>query len=347
MLKIVKFAGPNQLSMNTPLVSINIPVYKCENYIYRCLDSVKNQTYKNIEIILVNDCTPDNSIVIINDYISQNPELNIKLYHLETNQGLSVVRNKGIEESSGKYIYMLDSDDYITADCIEKLLLNAEQYQCQITVGESVCEFEDSGERKQMFKINSITDIIKGNHEIFRSFVNGNYPVIGPNKLYLKSFILNHNLHFVKGLYSQDELWAFHCAEKLESISFIKDITYVYFMNSGSTIFNKKRINFENHQTIVEWFTKSYNKTTDQVRKQLIRKKLINFKKLTLQMQYKSMRNDVEYWKQNYNRMKKAPSLTFLDYFSSDFTKQQKKENFLLNLPVYIGFKLFKKRYEG
>ncbi|MGU9939086.1 glycosyltransferase family 2 protein [Empedobacter brevis] len=332
---------------SSPLVSINIPVYKCENYIYRCLESVKNQTYRNIEIILVNDCTPDNSIAIINEYISQNPELNIKLHHLEKNQGLSVVRNKGIDESSGKYIYMLDSDDYITADCIEKLVLNAEHYQSEITVGESICEFENSGERKQMFKISSQIDSIKGNNEIFNSFVDGVYPVIGPNKLYLRLFITNNNLRFIEGLYSQDELWAFHCAEKLESISFIKDITYIYFMNSGSTIFNKKKINFENHQTIVEWFSKSYRATNDQTRKKLIRKKLIGFKKLTLQMQYKSMRNDPEYWMQNYNRLKKAPSLTLSDYFSSDFTTQQKKENLLLNLPVNLGFKIFKKRYEG
>ena len=93
-----------------------------------------------------------------------------------------------------------------------------------------------------MFQINSNKNLIKGNEKIFDSFVNGVYPVIGPNKLYLKSFINQHQLKFVKGLYSQDELWAFHCAEKLDSISFIKDITYIYFMNSGSTIFNKKKI---------------------------------------------------------------------------------------------------------
>jgi len=333
--------------MTNPLVTINIPVYKCENYIYRCLESVRNQTYQNLEIILVNDSTPDNSVQIIQDYIQTYPELNIQLYHLEENQGLSVVRNKGIDLSNGKYIYMLDSDDYISENCLEKLVINSEQYNCEITVGESICEFEDTGERKQMFQINSNKNLIKGNEKIFDSFVNGVYPVIGPNKLYLKSFINQHQLKFVKGLYSQDELWAFHCAEKLDSISFIKDITYIYFMNSGSTIFNKKKINFENHQTIVEWFTKSYNSSHDGIRRKLIRKKIVNFKKLTLQMQYRCMRDDVEYWRINYNRLKKAPSLTISDYFSSDFSKQQKKENLLLNLPTNLGFKLFKKRYEG
>lgn len=330
-----------------PLVSINIPVYKCEDYILRCLNSVKNQTYKNLEIILVNDCTPDNSVEIINTFIKANPELNITLYHLEENEGLSIVRNKGIAESTGKYIYMLDSDDYISDNCIEKLVENSEKNKCEITVGESICEFEDTGEKKQMFKIKSPLPFIKGNNEIFKAFVEGYYPVIGPNKLYLRAFIEKHKLRFVKGLFSQDELWAFHCAEKLESISFIQDITYIYYMNSGSTIFNKKKINFENHQTIVEWFTKSYQQTRDTVRKKMIRKKIIGFKKLTLQMQFKAMRDDVDYWKKNYKRLKKAPGLTLSDYLSSDFTKEQKKENLLLNLPTSMGYKVFKKRYEG
>ena len=332
---------------NLPLVSINIPVYKCEQYIFRCLESVKNQTYKNLEIILVNDCTPDNSISIIEEYMTLNKELNIQLHHLTTNQGLSVVRNTAIDKSTGKYIYMLDSDDYITADCIKKLVDNAEEYNAEITVGESICEYEDTGDKKQMFRITSDKNIIRGNKAIFEAFVNGKYPVIGPNKLYVRSFIVNHKLRCVKGLFSQDELWAFHCAEKLESISFIQDITYIYYMNSASTIFNKKKINFENHQTIVEWFTKSYKSTNDPIRKKLIRKKIVGFKKLTLQMQYKSMRNDTAYWKQNYNRLKKAPSLTISDYLSDDFTPQQKKENLLLNLPTHLGYKIFKKRYEG
>ncbi|MGV0966547.1 glycosyltransferase family 2 protein [Empedobacter falsenii] len=332
--------------MNTPLVSINIPVYKCENYIIRCLESVKNQTYQHLEIILVNDCTPDNSVQLIEKFSESNPNLTIKIIHLESNQGLSVVRNRGIDESIGKYIYMLDSDDYITESCIEKLVSNSEKYNCEISVAETICEYEDTKERVQYLKINHRDPLLIGNDLIFERFADFDWPIMGPNKLYLRSFIIDNNLRFIKGLFSQDELWAFHYAEKLNSISFIKDITYIYYLNSASTVYNKTKINFENHQTIIEWFVKSYQATKDKRRKLLIRKKIIIFKKTTLQMQYKSMRNDVEYWKKNYNRLKKAPSLTFSDYLSSDFSKEQKKENLLLNLPSNLGFKIFKKRYE-
>lgn len=327
-----------------PLVSINIPVFKCEDYIIRCLDSVKNQTYQNLEIILVNDCTPDNSIQLIEEYFKNNPALNSQIYHNEKNQGLSVVRNKAIEKSSGKYIYMLDSDDYITPNCIEELVEISEETHSDITVGETICWDSNEGKEKNLFPIRASEDSIEGNDLIFERFIEGDWPIIGPNKLYNREWILTNNLKFIPGLFSQDELWAFHCAFKLNKISFYKHKTYIYYLHGASTIFNKKKINFENHQTIVEYFTKGFLES-DSTKKQLIKKKLISFKSTTLMMQWRSMRADIAYWKQNYNRLKKAPSLSLSDYFSSDFTLNEKKQNFYLNLPTEIGFRLFKKRY--
>lgn len=333
--------------MENPLVSINIPVYKCENYIIRCLESVKAQTYPHLETILVNDATPDDSVALIERFMEENPQLNMRIFHLDQNRGLSVVRNRGIEESDGKYIYMLDSDDYITPDCIEKLVANSELHQCEISVAETICEQSETGERMFLFKIKSAEKVLKGNALIFERFVKGEWPVIGPNKLYLREFINRNNLRFVPGLYSQDELWAFHCAEKLSSISFIDNVSYIYYLHGKSTIFNKKKINFENHQTIVEWFSRSFHTATDPERRKWIRKKIVNFKDLTLTMQWRSMREDAAYWKQNYRRLKKAPSLILADYLSSDFSAREKKANIYYNLPVELGYRLFKKRYDG
>lgn len=328
-----------------PLVSINIPVYKCENYILRCLESVKNQTYKNLEIILVNDATPDNSIEIIEKFISENPDLNIQLLHHEKNSGLSVVRNTGIDNSSGKYIYMLDSDDYISNDCIEKLVELAEKENTDIVVGETICLDSTDGQEKLLFPIRAEEKAYEGNDFIFERFIAGDWPIIAPNKLYNREWILKNELKFIPGLYSQDELWAFHCAFKINKIAFLKELTYIYYLHGASTIYNKTKVNFENHQTIVEWFTKAYQETNSK-RKQLIKKKLIGFKETTLQMQWKSMRDDVPYWKQNYARLKKAPKLSLSDYFSSEFTTDQKKRNLFLNLPTELGYRLFKWRYE-
>lgn len=331
--------------MNQPLVSINIPVYKCEKYVYRCLESVKNQTYPNLEVILINDCTPDNSLEVIEQFKKDNPQFEFKLIHLPENKGLSVVRNTGIESSTGKYIYMLDSDDYITSDCIEVLVEVSEREKSEITVGETVCYDSNDDKEKSLFPIKTDRKVIEGNDLIFTRFVVGDWPIIGPNKLYRRDWIIKNDLRFIKGLYSQDELWAFHCAHKLNKITFLKKKTYIYYLHGASTIFNKTKINFENHQTIVEWFTKSYHESNHK-KKQLIKKKVISFKETTLQMQWKSMREDKDYWKTNYTRLKKAPKLSFMDYFSSEFSKNQKKINFLQNLPTELGYRLFKWRYE-
>src|SRR5690554_4042262 len=153
------------------LVSINIPVYKCENYILRCLDSVKNQTYQNLEIILVNDATPDNSIEIIEKFISENPDLNIKLLHHEKNSGLSVVRNTGIDNSSGKYIYFLDSDDEITEDCIELFVKEIEDKKVQMVLAQNrwINTFDNSI-KELGFPTLAPKKVYRNNEEIFEAY---------------------------------------------------------------------------------------------------------------------------------------------------------------------------------
>lgn len=329
------------------LVSINIPIFKCEKYIYRCLESVKNQTYRNIEIILVDDCSPDESIKIVEKFIDENSQLSIQLISHKENSGLSVVRNTGINNSNGKYIYFLDSDDDITNDCIEKLVFNAEKNNTELVIAQNrwINTFDNST-KDYGFPTNSSKKIYKSNLEIFKNYCQSAFPVSSWNKLVRLDFIKNNKIYFIPGLYAQDELWMFHIMEKINSLSIIDNITYNYYLHSDSVIFNRTKKNSENHQTILEWVTKSYNSTKDEERKILIKKWIINFKTLIIQMQWKILK-DGSYFKINYNRMKKAPSLSLFDYFSTKFNKKEKKENLLLNLPTSIGFKIFKKRYEG
>lgn len=97
-------------------VSVIIPIYKTEEYLKECIDSVINQTYKNIEIILINDGSPDNSEQICLEYCEKYS--NIKYYH-QKNQGVSIARNVGISKAEGEYVFFLDSDDYIDKNFIK------------------------------------------------------------------------------------------------------------------------------------------------------------------------------------------------------------------------------------
>ena len=112
-------------------ISVIIPVYNVEKYLSKCLDSVVNQTLKDIEIIVVNDGSPDNSQKIIDDYTKKYK--NIKSF-VKKNGGLSDARNFGIKKASGKYIAFLDSDDYVTEDMYEKMYKKAISHNFDIVV---------------------------------------------------------------------------------------------------------------------------------------------------------------------------------------------------------------------
>ncbi len=102
-----------------PIVSIIIPVYKSEKYLKECLDSCVNQTEKNIEIICVNDCSPDGSEKIIKNYLKKDSR--IKLINLDKNSGPGTARNAGVEQATGEYIWFVDSDDYIDLNACKNI----------------------------------------------------------------------------------------------------------------------------------------------------------------------------------------------------------------------------------
>lgn len=114
--------------MQNTAVSVIIPVYNVEKYLRLCLDSVINQTFKNIEIIIVNDCSPDNSAAIIEEYRKKDDRF--VLISLEKNLGLGEARNEGIKIAKGKYIVFIDSDDWVKENYIEILYKNIEQHGC-------------------------------------------------------------------------------------------------------------------------------------------------------------------------------------------------------------------------
>lgn len=103
--------------MQTKLFSIIVPIYKVEKYLHKCVNSLVNQTYKDIEIVLVDDGSPDNCPQICDEYAAKDKRINV--IH-KKNGGLSDARNVGLENCTGKYILFVDSDDYIELDACEK-----------------------------------------------------------------------------------------------------------------------------------------------------------------------------------------------------------------------------------
>lgn len=126
---------------NMPLISVIVPVYGTEKYLRKCLDSILGQTYKNIEIIIVNDCTKDNSEEIIIEYM--NEYSNIKYVRHSKNKGLFRARISGAEEATGEYIAFVDSDDYISCDFYRMMVKKAVETDSDMVLADFVLEFED------------------------------------------------------------------------------------------------------------------------------------------------------------------------------------------------------------
>lgn len=329
--------------MKNPLVTISIPIFKCEEFLEKCLDSVLKQTYQNLEVTLINDQTPDNSVEIAEKFIEKYQLKDWKIYHLEENLGLSVVRNKGIDTANGKYLFFLDSDDVITFNCIELLVDIAENTKAEMVISQLECERLDTGEKSMSIRIMSNENVIEGNQNILKAFCHGELVSYAVNKLFDVEYLRKSKIYFIRGLFAQDELWMFHLVLNLNKIAIQKEVTYTYFLHVKSVIHNRNKRNFDNWFTIGQYIDREFKKEKGE-RRNLILSYLIDFKSMTLQMNWKAQKNE-QLWKESYNNYKTLSSLSVLDYFSSKFSKETKKKNLLDNLPTDLGFKIFRKRY--
>jgi len=217
------------------LISIIVPVYNVEKYIHQCVDSIINQTYKNIEIILVDDGSPDNCGKICDEYAEKDSR--IKVIHKE-NGGLSDARNHGIDAANGEWLMFVDSDDYILPDMAGKLLCVAKENNVRMAVC-GVILFDDEKEY-----VPSHLTVDKGVYSAEDIFAN-NIPtsfVVAWNKIYDKH--LFDEYRFEKGRIHEDEIAAHHLIGQCDRVAVTEEKFYRYRQVAGSItkVFNYKRL---------------------------------------------------------------------------------------------------------
>ena len=166
--------------MKQPWISVIIPVYGVEKYIAQCLESIINQTYKNLEIIVVNDGTKDRSAEIAKEYAAKDSR--IKVYDFK-NGGLSVARNRGLEIATGDYISYIDSDDWLDTKMYETLLEaamknDADMVKCGI--------IETNGVAEEKITFSDVKIINNEQHKAFENYFNGILWTLAWNGLYKK-----------------------------------------------------------------------------------------------------------------------------------------------------------------
>lgn len=213
-------------------VTIIVPVYNVENYINECVDSLINQKYKEIEILLIDDGSTDNSGKICDAYAKND---NVKVYH-KKNGGLSDARNYGLKKATGKYICFVDSDDYVKDDYVESMLKNIKKYNTNISSC-GMCRLHDNGKYEE-YNFQNVRTLYTGDDAQIFLNVLGYYNVSACNKLFKKE--LFDDIEFPYGKKSEDCFIMYKLIEKSGSIYYDSDSKYIYRQRTGSISKNSK-----------------------------------------------------------------------------------------------------------
>lgn len=228
-------------------VTIGLPVYEAELYIRKCLLSILDQnTNLSIEVIVVDDCSKDYSVKIINEIKNEHPKGQIiSLLQQNHNLGPWAARNLVIEKAKGKYIFFIDSDDYISPDCINILYNNAEKYQAEVVYGSSMPVDKNGVYYDIGQPYLSQRDIFfseEGDLALF-AYQNLNTHLRDYiwNILIRKDFIQKHNIRFQKVKFYEDLLFSADMIPQVKKASLIADCTYFYVIRDFSLSNYQKR----------------------------------------------------------------------------------------------------------
>lgn len=219
--------------------SIVIPIYKVEKYMEECVESILAQTYKNFEIILVDDGSPDNCPKICDDYVKKDKRISV--IHKE-NGGLSSARNAGLNKASGEYVIFLDSDDYYSSKNALEILNEKIEESSPEALFFQRKKFIDG---KSTFKVSTPYPENKGENLFFMLAKNDKMDASAPLKATKREYLLKHQLYFKEGIYSEDVEWFFRYARHLTSIVLINDIFYCYRLRAGSITHTKTKKNID------------------------------------------------------------------------------------------------------
>ncbi len=216
-------------------ISVLVPVYNVEKSLDRCMESILNQTFKDIEIIMVDDGSTDGSPAICDRYGEKYD--NVEVIHKE-NEGLGPTRDRGVREASGEYIYHCDSDDWLKEDLLEKA------YEAITKADADVCIFgydlftEENGEMKPYGNVHLADGLYTSHGEITKLFVdnyyNGFIVMSAWNRLYKRSFIVDNELWFPALRRAQDMAYSMLLFDKLTKVVTLEEALYCYIIEPGT-----------------------------------------------------------------------------------------------------------------
>jgi len=209
-------------------ISVIIPVYKVEAYLEECLDSMVNQTWRNLEILLVDDASPDSCGLICDRYAKKDGR--IRVIHQEKNCGQAAARNTGMELATGEYLFFADSDDWLAEDALQKLYEGLQKYQADCSVGACVAVLERENGERDIRHEEPTGERCESSREAMKHVLLT--ASAAWNRLYRREVL--EGLRFPLNRINDDEVFVLCAYERMERIAFLDCETYFYRKRANS-----------------------------------------------------------------------------------------------------------------
>lgn len=251
----------NVMNQSNPLVSVLIPVYGVENYICRCLESIQEQSYKNIEVILVNDCTQDKSIEVAENFLkSSSIKEKTRIIHHKKNRGLSAARNTAVEASTGLFVMHVDSDDYIAPKTVEESVNIALAQKADAVLFGFKHKFQN-------FEKDEHVAIPHDKKEYLRLLLERQIPVCLCGGLYKRSLYTDYGIEELEGYdYEEDYITKPRLLYNANHIIALDKPIYIYnHVNEGSMTRTFKSKCIEDTQITISTLRSFYEKKDDYI----------------------------------------------------------------------------------
>ncbi|MFD1040613.1 glycosyltransferase family 2 protein [Virgibacillus byunsanensis] len=309
------------------MVSIVVPIYKVEKYIHRCVDSILHQTYSTIEVILVDDGSPDNCGSIAERYKELDPR--VKVIHKE-NGGLSDARNYGMQHATGEFIVFVDSDDWLEEKMIEIMITNSLDHKADVVQSAFYYAYDDKLllDKRYNDNLNNLDnktlmyELVK--NEKVKNFAWG--------KLYKTKLI--KDIPFKKGVLFEDVFWAHQVMQRVNNFLILHQPLYYYYQRDDSIVaaYTPKNLDIikglkERH----EFLEKHYGELTHESYKGLLKMSLIHYNLLLLNKEKdrdRLHRKEIQsYIIDNYQQLKEAV----------ENEKQLRQQLYLFSLHPYLN----------
>ena len=308
-----------------PKVSLIIPVYNVENYIEKCLNSVVNQTLKDMEVIIVNDGSKDSSKQKIEKYLKKYPRIK---YIEKENGGLSDARNYGMQYATGEYIAFLDSDDYVEETMYEEMYNVAQKEAADMVECNFIWEYPDK-------KREDIGAVYKSKREMVEKA-----RVVAWNKLIKRELLEKTGVKFPIGLRYEDVEFFYKLVPYLEKVSFVKKC-FVHYIQRGNSIANTQNIRtkeiFTVLQNVISYYRENgfYDEYKDELEFIYVRFLLCSSLKRICKIQNKEERNLAldETW----NNI----TLNFPNWRKNPILKKKTLKNLYIKSNNKITFKIY------